>query len=153
MKEAITSWHLPHHMAGGDISGCRPTAPPHRNSSGEWHSRHEACEEIQILTEDDIIQRKWQDYNQRTLQEPSQERNAVHRKKELEEVRGPTKAIGYGQWLHIYLSQIEVAKDVRPRSDWCLILLLSHYFHHTKHDYSYHELIICQVLCFLLFLV
>ena len=46
-------------------------------------------------------------------------------RKELEEVRGPTKAIDYGQSLHIYLSQIEVAKDVRPRSDWCLILLLS----------------------------
>lgn len=42
--------------------------------------------------DDDIIQRKWQDYNLRTLQEPSQERNAVHRKNELEEVRGPTKA-------------------------------------------------------------
>lgn len=79
-------------MAGGDISGCHPTAPPHRNSSSEHHLIHEACERVQILVDDYIIQIKRQDYNLRTLQEPSQERNAMYSDNELE-VRGPTKAI------------------------------------------------------------
>lgn len=58
MKKTITLGHLSHHMAGGDFSGCHPTSPQHENSSSESHLIHEACEGVQVLIDDCIIQIK-----------------------------------------------------------------------------------------------